>query len=182
MVPEAPLHRHEHGLAPAGPGWFVLNAHDARWTHARGRSAVCEFEGDGDGAFAQIGVNLSVLDPGQAMACYHWEADQEDFLVLAGQALLIVEGQERRLRQWDFVHCPPHTAHTIVGAGNGPSLVLALGARQDSTGPDWGGYLADPVAAAHDASAAADTTVPAQAYAGLPRRRPVPYRRGWLPD
>jgi len=51
-------------------------------------------EGHGDGAtdFHQLGVNLSVLEPGQAMAQYHWEADQEDFLVLAGEALLIVEG------------------------------------------------------------------------------------------
>lgn len=160
----------------------MLNARDARWTHAAGRSAVCEFEGEGEAAFAQIGVNLSVLEPGQAMARYHWEADQEDFLVVAGEALLIVEGQERPLRAWDFVHCPPRTAHVIVGAGRGPCVVLAVGARERSTGADWGGYPADPVAARHGASAAADTTEPAEAYAGLPRRRPVPYRPGWLSD
>jgi hypothetical protein len=32
------------------------------------------------------------------MAMYHWEADQEHFLVLSGDALLIVEGEERPLR------------------------------------------------------------------------------------
>ena len=181
MVPAASLSQTEHGLVPAGEGWFVLNARDARWSHAPGRSAVCEFEGEGTAAFAQLGVNLSVLEPGQAMARYHWEADQEDFLVLAGEALLIVEGRERPLRAWDFVHCPPGADHVIVGAGTGPSIVLAVGARDRSTGEDWGAYPAEAAAARHGASAAADTTDPAQAYAGLPRRRPSAYSPGWLP-
>jgi uncharacterized cupin superfamily protein len=98
MVPEAPLESTEHGLVPKGDGWVVLNAREVRWLHAPGRSAICDFEGDQD--FAQLGINLSVLGPGEAMAMYHWEADQEDFLVLAGEALLIVEGEERPLRQW----------------------------------------------------------------------------------
>ena len=92
-----------------------------------GAAAICSFEGEPE--FAQLGINISVLEPGEAMAMYHWEADQEDFLVLAGEALLIVEGEERPLRQWDFVHCPPETKHVIVGAGTGPCLVLAIGAR-----------------------------------------------------
>ncbi len=70
---------------------------------------------------------------------YHWEADQEDFLVVSGEALLIVEGEERPLRQWDFVHCPPGTKHTILGAGDGPCIVVAVGAREHQDGPDWGG-------------------------------------------
>jgi uncharacterized cupin superfamily protein len=166
-----------------GEGWFVVNARDAAWRHAEGRSAICEFEGHGDGAtdFHQLGVNLSVLEPGQAMARYHWEADQEDFLVLAGEALLIVEGEERALRAWDFVHCPPETRHVIVGAGSTRSVVLAVGARDRSTGPDWGGYPVDPAALRHDAGVAVETTDPGEAYAGLDRRRPVPYRDGWLP-
>lgn len=61
--------------------------------------------------------------------------DQEDFLVLAGEALAIVEGEEHPLRRWDFVHCPPGTSHVIIGAGEGPCLVLAVGARNRSRAP-----------------------------------------------
>ena len=77
-----------------GEGWFVLNAREARWYHAEGRSAICEPEGDSD--FEQVGLNITVLEPGVTMAMYHWESDQEDFLVLAGEAVLVVEGEERR--------------------------------------------------------------------------------------
>ena len=144
MVPESRLDATEHGLVPQGDGWFVLNAREARWRRGEGRPAICEFEGEH--GFPQLGVNLSVLAPGESMAMYHWEADQEDFLVLAGEALLIVEGEERPLRQWDFVHCPAGTKHVIVGAGDEPSVVLAVGARERSTGPDWGAYSVDAAA------------------------------------
>ena len=90
MIDEAPLETTEHGLVPKGDGWFVVNARETPWLHAQGRSRVCAFEGDDE--FPQVGVNISVLDPGEFMAMYHWEADQEDFLVLAGEAVLIVEG------------------------------------------------------------------------------------------
>jgi len=86
-----------------------------------------------------LGIHLVSLTPGEPMAMYHWEADQEDFLVLSGEALLIVEGEERALAQWDFVHCSGGTKHVIVGAGDAPCLVLAVGARDRSTGEDWGG-------------------------------------------
>lgn len=89
MAREAELVPSPTGLVPVGEGWFVLNARDARWHRAPGRSAVCEFEGETP--FAQVGINLSVLAPGEAMSRYHWEADQEDFLVLAGEALLIMK-------------------------------------------------------------------------------------------
>ena len=102
---------------PTGQGWFVLNARDARWLHREGKSASCEFEGERE--FPQVGIFVRVLAPGAPIAIYHWEADQEDFLVLSGEALLLIEGEERPLRQWDFVHCPPGTKHTIVGAGDG---------------------------------------------------------------
>ena len=113
---------------------------------------------------------------------YHWEADQEDFLVLSGEALLIVEGEERPLRQWDFVHCPPETKHVIVGAGDTSCLVLAVGARDRSTGPDWGGYTVDEAAGRHGAGVEQDTTDPTEAYARVPKREPAAYREGWLPD
>jgi uncharacterized cupin superfamily protein len=179
MVPESPLEPTEHGLVPAGEGWFVLNARDASWRHGPGRPAVCDFEGTP--AFPQLGINLNVLEPGELMAMYHWEADQEDFLVLAGEALLIVEGVERPLRQWDFVHCPAETKHTIVGAGDGPCLVLAVGARDRSVGAAWGGYTVDGTASRHGASVEQDTTSPDEAYAPFDRRKPTPYREGWLP-
>jgi uncharacterized cupin superfamily protein len=180
MVPEAPLESTEHGLVPKGEGWYVLNAREARWRYAKGRGAICDLEGDIE--FEQLGINPFVLEPGEPMAMYHWEADQEDFLVLAGEALLIIEGAERPLRTWDFVHCPPETKHVIVGAGDTPCVVLALGAREKSTGPDWGGYTVDEAALRHGAGVEEATTEPKQAYAPVPRREPASYRDGWLPD
>jgi uncharacterized cupin superfamily protein len=180
VVPEARLDATEYGLVPNGDGWFVLNAREARWRHGDGRAAICSFEGEPE--FPQLGINLNVLEPGETMGMYHWEADQEDFLVLSGNALLIVEGDERPLRQWDFVHCPAGTKHIIVGAGDGPCLVLAVGARDRSTGPEWGGYTVDAAALRHGAGVEQETTHAKEAYAGFPPREPTPYREGWLPD
>jgi uncharacterized cupin superfamily protein len=176
----ARLEETEHGLVPAGGGWFVLNARDGYWRHAPKRGAICMFERDPE--FPQLGLNLTVLEPGEQMAMYHWEADQEDFLVVAGQALLIVEGEERTLRRWDLVHCPAGTKHVIVGAGTEPCVVFAVGARDRSTGPEWGGYTVDATASRHGVGVAEDTTEPKVAYAHLPRREPTRYRDGWLPD
>jgi uncharacterized cupin superfamily protein len=180
MVPEATLQPTEHGLAPNGDGWFVLNAREAQWAHAPGRTAVCHFEGDVD--FPQLGINVSVLGPGEAMAMYHWEADQEDFLVLSGEALLICEGEERPLRAWDFVHCPAGAKHTILGAGEEGCLCLAVGARDKSTGPEWGGYSVDEAAIRHGAGVEQETSKPREAYKRFPDRQPTSYREGWLPD
>jgi len=179
MVPEAELQRTEHGLVPTGDGWFVLNARDSRWYHGESRGAFCDFEGDQD--FPQVGVNLQVLMPGQPMAMYHWEVDQEDFLVLSGEALLIVEGEERTLRAWDFFHCASLTKHTIVGAGDGPCVVVAIGARANQEGPDWGGYTADETAARHGVGVEEDTNEPEKAYAKWIRRQHAGYQEGWLP-
>jgi uncharacterized cupin superfamily protein len=180
MVPEAPLEQTEHGLVPQGEGWFVLNGRDARWRAAEGRGAYGVFEGEAE--FSQLGIHLVSLGPGEAMAMYHWERDQEDFLVVAGEALLIVEGEERPLRQWDFVHCPPDTKHVIVGAGSGPCTIVAVGARDRSTGPDWGGYTVDEAALRHGAGVAQETTSADEAYSQVPHRQPTCYRDGWLPD
>jgi uncharacterized cupin superfamily protein len=179
VVPEAPLESTEYGLVPKG--WFVLNARDAPWSYAEGRGAVCSFEADFRESFEQLGINLRAIAPGEPMAMYHWEADQEDFLVLAGEALLVVEGEERPLQQWDFVHCPPETKHVIVGAGTGPCLLVAVGARDRSVGPGWGGYSVDDAALRHGAGVEQETTDPKEAYARLPGRKPTPYREGWLP-
>jgi uncharacterized cupin superfamily protein len=180
MVPETSLESTEHGLVPKGDGWFVLNAREGRWRHAEGRGAICDLEGEPE--FPQLGIHIFVLAPREPMSMYHWEADQEDFLVVAGEALLIVEGEERPLRQWDFVHCPAETKHTIVGAGDGPCVIVAVGARDRSTGPGWGGYTVDETALRHGAGVERETTEALEAYAPVPRREPTHYREGWLPD
>jgi uncharacterized cupin superfamily protein len=179
-VSEARLVPSEHGLAPDGDGWYVLNMRDAEWRHAEGRGAVCvvsdDFEGwrrDAD----QLGVNPFVLRPGEPMSLYHWEGDQEAFIVVSGQAVLVVEGEERPLRAWDFFHSPPGTRHVLVGAGDTPCLVIAVGARANETF----GFPANDVARGHGASVDADTTDGDVAYADVPPREPAAYRDGWLP-
>jgi uncharacterized cupin superfamily protein len=184
MVPEASLVTTRHGLVPKGQGWFVLNARETQWWERRGRGVLCEFEGAGfEGAadFTQVGINLTILGPGEPMAMYHRENDQEDFLVLAGEALAVVEGEERLLRRWDLLHCPAGTSHAIVGAGAGPTVVLAVGARDRSRGPNWGAYTVHEAALRHGAAVDRETTDADEAYARFPRGELTRYRDGWLP-
>jgi uncharacterized cupin superfamily protein len=180
MAPEARIDQTETGAVVDGKGWFVLNARDATWRAADGRGAYADFEAGTD--FDQVGVGLCTLGPGEAMAMYHWEADQEDFLVVAGEALLIVEGEERPLRQWDFVHCPPNTKHVIVGAGDGQCVVVAVGAREHQDGEGWGGYTVDDAALRHGAGVEQETNKAEEAYANVQHRQPTRYRDGWLRD
>lgn len=175
-IPEAQLEQTEHGLLPAGEGWFVLNARGARW-HLEGTGQKLTFFEGPDGPFEQLGINVSVLGPGDRMSMYHWEDDQEDFLVISGEALLIVEGQERALKAWDLAHCPRKTKHTIVGAGSGPCVVVSVGTRLSEDGA----YPVDATAASHDASAEEDTDDAAVAYARFAARKPTGYEEGWLP-
>ena len=178
-VPEAPLERTENGLVPSGEGWFVLNSREARWRRREGRGYSLPFEGPID--FPQIGIALFVLAPGEPIGMYHWEANQEDFLVLSGEALLLVEGEERPLRPWDFVHCPPVVNHMIVGAGDGPCVVLAVGAREEQES-EWGGYTVDEIAQRHGAGVEQETNDAEQAYARFPDSVSTAYRDGWLRD
>jgi uncharacterized cupin superfamily protein len=182
VVDESPLEETEQGLVPTGPGWFVLNARDAPWYARDGRGFYCEFEGfDGRVSFPQFGLNVTVLRDGEPMSIYHWEADQEDFLVVSGEGLLIVEGTERRLRRWDLVHCPAGTEHTILGAGEEPCVVVAVGARERSTGPEWGAYTVDETALRHEAGVAEETTDPDVAYGRYGPSERRRYRNGLLP-
>jgi uncharacterized cupin superfamily protein len=185
MVPEAPLHETDEGLAPGVPGWFVVNAREARWRQRPGRGFSLPLSGWSDEEcethFAQLGVNLFVLGPEEPVGMYHWEADTEGFLVIAGEPLLIIEGEERQLQQWDYVHCPPGTNHMIIGAGSGPSVVLAMSSREYMATPEWGGYTADPAALKHNAAPEEDTTDADVAYARFPASEPAAYRDGWLP-
>jgi uncharacterized cupin superfamily protein len=185
VVPESKLEKTEHGLTPTGEGWYVLNMRDAEWRHAEGRGAVCVVADDFEGwrrESDQLGVNPFVLMPGEPMSQYHWEADQEDFLLVSGEAVLVVEGEERPLRAWDLVHCPPNTKHVIVGAGSGPCLVIAVGARAHDGQPDSLGFPADDVAKRHGASVEEDTLDGDVAYGSLPPREKTGYRGGWLPE
>ena len=177
-VPEAPLEETEHGRIPAGEGWFVLNAEDARWRREGTGGKLTFFEGDAEAW--QLGINVSILEPAQPMAMYHYENDQEDFLVLAGEPLLIVEGQERPLRPWDLVHCPPGTNHVIVGSGDEPSVIVAVGARGGRE--DWGAYTVDETAIRHGAGVEEETIDPQTAYARFPADRFSRYEEGWLPS
>jgi uncharacterized cupin superfamily protein len=183
VVPEIELEAGEHGLVPTGNGWFVLNARDAPWYIRNGRGFYCEFEGhDGRCDFPQFGINLTVLGPGEPMSMYHWEADQEDFLVVAGEALLIAEGKERPLRTWDLVHCPAGTEHVIVGAGTEPCVVVCVGARDRTTGPDWGAYTVNEAAQSRGAGVDEETSDADVAYARFGGSTRSRYGDGWLPE
>jgi quercetin dioxygenase-like cupin family protein len=175
-VHEAPLRETKFGLVADVEGWFVVNAKEARWRESDATGRWCDFEGKRP--FRQLGINISVLEPGQSLGRYHRENAQENFLVLAGTCTLIVEDEVRQLEAWDFVHCPPETNHMIVGAGDGPAVVVAVGAR----GLRRKGlvYPVSEVAKRHGVSVAKETTKPAEAYADLAPSRRVGYG-GWLP-
>jgi uncharacterized cupin superfamily protein len=144
--------------------WFVVNARDAHWRKHETFGASCRFEGP-ETQFPQLGVNLRVLRPGQPNCLYHAESLQEDFLVLAGECLVLVDGEERRLEAWDFVHCPPGTEHVFVGAGDGPCVILMAGARD----PDEQLlYPVSELARRYGASAEQETSSPEEAYASFP--------------
>jgi uncharacterized cupin superfamily protein len=175
VVPEAQLRATEAGLAPDGEGWFVVNAREARWWENE-LGGYCPFEGEP--RFPELGINLNVLLPGKPMAMYHRENEQEDFLVLAGECTLVIEGAERPLRAWDFVHCPRDTAHVIVGAGDAQSLVLAVGSRSGGEGLV---YPVDPVAQRLGAGVDEETSDPREAYSAAWKPREARYRDGWLP-
>jgi uncharacterized cupin superfamily protein len=112
--------------------------------------------------FDQLGFTLAVLEPGKPSGMYHAETSQENFLVLAGTCLLVVEEHERELRAWDFVHCPPGTRHTFVGTGDGPCVIFMTGARREG---DTIVYPVSETARARSAGVETETDSPAEAYA-----------------
>ena len=175
-VREAPLKETDAGLMPDGGGWFVLNARDAAWWRSDKFGQATTFEGQP--GFSELGFHVEVLMPGQANCMYHGESRQEGFLVLSGECIAIVEGEERRLQAWDFVHCPPWTEHVFVGAGDGPCIMVMTGRRGS------GGEILYPVsepAARYDASAETETAEPQEAYARFEQPSRTPHQEGWLP-
>jgi uncharacterized cupin superfamily protein len=183
VVDEAPLEPAGKGVAPKGPGWFVLNARDARWRADPTFGAFTRFEGEDDAQFEQIGINIGVLRPGQPACLYHGEDNQEDFLVLSGECVLLIEGEERPLKPWDFVHCPPWTEHVIVGAGEGPCAILAVGARSSRDVV----YPVSELARHYGAGAeiehrrGAEGKAGESPYAGYPPDDDAAFDEGWLP-
>lgn len=186
MIPEARLEDTGPGLVPATRGWFVMNVRDGRWFDKPGRGHSIPLTGhdehEAETFFPMLGMAIRVVAPGEPTDTYHWETEQEDFLVLAGEGLLIVEGQERPLRQWDFVHCPPKTKHIFVGAGDGPFVLLCASSRQFQKDGPWGFYIADETAARYNASSPEDTQDGELAYARFEPARATRYPEGLLPD
>jgi uncharacterized cupin superfamily protein len=161
MPEEARLEEGSSGLAPAADGWFVVNVRDTAWMTHHAFGSGCVFENREIAPFPELGINICTLAPGEPLCLYHREDAQEDFVLLAGEAVLLVEGEERPLKAWDFIHCPPGTEHLIVGAGTGPAIVLAVGKR-----PDEGlFYPRSELAAKYGGSAEEDTPNPDEAYA-----------------
>jgi uncharacterized cupin superfamily protein len=168
MTEEAHLEETESGLRPTDDGWFVVNVRDTAWITHDAFGSGCIFENREAASFPDLGINISVVEPGQPLCLYHEENAQEDFIVLSGQCLLLVNGEERPLKAWDFVHSPAGTQHVLVGAGDGPSILLAVGKRPDE--PLL--YPKSELAEKYGASAEADTPDPQEAYARFNRPQP----------
>jgi uncharacterized cupin superfamily protein len=178
-VTEAQLTDLGSGLTPVTQGWFVVNVRDAEWWLSETRGARCAFEneyGDPPVEFAQVGINITILESGQTGGFYHAESNQEAFLVLSGECDLIVEDTQRRLRPWDFFHCPPSTEHAFVGAGERPCVILMVGSRSGTGGY----YPVSELAGRYGASVAVETSDWRQAYATVEqfrRQRPPSWAR-----
>jgi uncharacterized cupin superfamily protein len=165
VTDEARLEQTDTGLVPHGEGWFIVNLGEVSWWRSETRGT---WSGLGpEGERWQIGIGVHILEPGQAPGFYHREDDQEGFLVLTGECIVVVEGEEREMRQWDYFHCPPGTHHITVGAGDGPCAILMVGARTPGKAIH---YPVDETAARHGQSVAEPADSAAEAYAGESRR------------
>ncbi len=185
-IEEAELEETEAGLVPASAGWFVMNARDARWFEQPGRGRKLPLTGvdeyEAETFFPMLGMAIRVIPPGEPADVYHWETEQEDFLVLSGEGVAIVEGQERRLRQWDFVHCPPGTKHAFAGTGDVPCVLLCASSRQFQKDGPWGFYCSDEAAERHGASSPEETQDGDVAYGRFADQQPARYVDGSLPE
>lgn len=165
----------DEGAVVETEGWFVLNVADALWVRNE-RSGELSILEPREAHFPHVGVRIQVIRPGQPNAAYHSENQQEDFLVLSGECICLIEGEERRLKAWDFVHCPPETRHVFVGAGDGPCAILMFGTRLEE---EKLFYPRDERAAKYDAPE--DTNDPREAYRDWPSEF-TPIRADWPPE
>ncbi|HEY6962479.1 MAG TPA: cupin domain-containing protein [Gaiellaceae bacterium] len=182
---EAKLKETDAGLVPHEEGWFVANVRDLRWWDKPGMGHSCPLTGtdehEAETFFPMLGMAIRVVAPHCPSTTYHWETEQEDFLVLAGEGVAIVEGLERPVRQWDFVHCPPGTKHAFAG-GDVPLVLLCASSRQFQKDGPWGWYCVDDTAAKHNASSPEDTQDGSVAYARFEPARLTRYLDGLLPS
>ncbi|MBC8328349.1 MAG: cupin domain-containing protein [Planctomycetes bacterium] len=148
-------------------GWFVKNVAEADWKHFEAFGKACGF--DAGDPFPQTGIHLFLLEPGKPNCRYHREEAQEDFLVLSGRCKLLVNGEARALRTWDFVHCPAGTSHVFVGDGDGPCALLAIGHRPGE-GQQQLYYPENELARRYGAEAPEPTPDPRVAYADVAPR------------
>jgi uncharacterized cupin superfamily protein len=170
VADKAKLEHTNTGVVPADGGWFIVNLSDLRWETLSGGGTWCGFESP-EAPSRILGIGVHILWPGDKPGYYHAESNQEGFLVLSGACIAIVEGEEHRLSQWDYLHCPPGTAHITVGAGDGPCALLMVGTRSpDATIR----YLVEPAAARHGASVEAESDSPREVYANRPPIVPTP--------
>lgn len=146
---------------------FIVNIADAKAFASRNAGTYVPFE-DRDDPFADFGINIHVLAPGEPNAKYHSEVAQESFLMLSGEAIVILDGVERPLRQWDFVHCPAGTEHVFIGAGDGPCAILMVGVRRRGAEVEVH-YPANELAARYGAVAPEPTSDPEAAYSDWDR-------------
>ena len=161
---KARLERTETGVVPADAGWFIVNLSDLSWETLAGGGTWCSFESP-DARSPILGIGVHILAPGDKPGYYHAESNQEGFLVLSGECIAIVEGEEHRLHPWDYLHCPPGTAHITVGAGTEPCALLMVGTRA----PDASiRYLVEPAAAKHGASVETESDSAREVYADRP--------------
>jgi uncharacterized cupin superfamily protein len=171
-IDEAQLEEVGSGLAPVSEGWFVVNAGEAAWLRHDAFGGRCVFESSGrvlaerpgiePRHFSETGFTLAVLEPGKPSGMYHAESGQEDFFVLSGTCLLLIEEQERPLRAWDFVHCPGGTRHTFVGTGDEPCVIFMAGARREGRTI---AYPRSDIARERNAGVETETHQPREAYA-----------------
>jgi uncharacterized cupin superfamily protein len=167
---EAEIEDTAAGRRPAGDGWFILNLAEMGWETVPGGGTWSVFESP-SAPSPMLGIGVHILAPGETPGFYHAESEQEGFLVLSGECIAVVEGVERRMGPWDYLHCPPGTEHITVGAGAGPCAILMVGTRTPGHAIH---YPANAVAAKHGASVQTDTDSAAEAYADRPPFRPVP--------
>jgi uncharacterized cupin superfamily protein len=177
-VKEASSEETPYGRYVTSDGWFVLNLADALAVRNEEKGGAIYPLEPREAPFADFGVNVRVLWPGQPNALYHSEGVQEGFLVLSGECTLIVEEEERTLGQWDYFHCPADTRHVIVGAGAGPCAIVMIGSRPEV---ETLLYPVSDVAAKYGASAAKETDSGDEAYADWPGEY-VPVRLPWPLD
>jgi len=169
-ITQANLIEKDGGKVAENDGWYVVNASEAPWYKNQKFGRFCEFEGLEK--FKDYGMHLHVLMPGEPNCHYHAEDGQENFFVLKGECKLLVENEERLLKEWDFVHCPSMTEHVFVGAGTGPCAILMVGSRNVKEII----YPKNDLAANYSASAKETTSNPKESYSEVPKSEPSAFK------